>query len=173
MDFFKAISFKFIMVTALMWVFLSYFGFSFGDVIITSILFTGISFIVGDLFILPRMGNGAATIADFGVAAVLIWSLGFYLFEPFAGLVTVAIVTAIIVAFAEAFFHRYMQNQVLPTPVLRNQKVPDYYEKKVMAAEFGKIFDFETSREIVEGKNREEKKLKEEKERVKEDYYNG
>ena len=68
MDFFKWVVFKFIMMTALMWIFLSYFGFTFGNIIITSVLFTGISYVVGDLFILPRFGNGAATLADFGLA---------------------------------------------------------------------------------------------------------
>ena len=142
MDFLNGLFYKFIMITAVLWIFLGYFGFTIGNIIITSIVFMAVSYVVSDLFILPRFGNGAATVADFGLAWAMIWLLGSYLFGPLPGLGTASLITASIIAFSETFFHRYLQNQVLPDPVLRAEETPDSYRKQIMAAEFGSEADF-------------------------------
>src|SRR5690625_6352048 len=41
-----------------------------------SLLITGISYLIGDLFILRKFGNIKATIADFGLSFISIWILG-------------------------------------------------------------------------------------------------
>jgi Protein of unknown function (DUF2512) len=54
---------------------------TFGDILFISILLTGISYFLGDLFILPRYGNTVATIADFGVTFIATWLLGIMVIE--------------------------------------------------------------------------------------------
>ncbi|MBO1915294.1 DUF2512 family protein, partial [Microvirga sp. 3-52] len=56
MDSIRAIIIKFIMITAVIWIVFGLYGFSFGDIIVSSVLLTGVSYIVGDRIILPRFG---------------------------------------------------------------------------------------------------------------------
>lgn len=88
---------------------LGLFGFSFTNILITTVLITGVSFVAGDLYVLPRFGNTAATILDFVLAFGMVWLLSRYMFGYAGGIGAVAVVSAIFIGVVEAFFHRYMQ----------------------------------------------------------------
>lgn len=158
----RALIIKFIMITAVLWIVLGLFGFSFGDVIVSSVLITGVSYIVGDRIILPRFGNVAATIADVALVFIMLWFLGSYLFEPLAGLGTASFIAAVIIGIGEAVFHRYLEREVLDDVTM----LEDYDSfRHSMQTEFGSEEDF----------GRDERNMRDEEkawlEREKDDYY--
>ena len=152
------------MITAVLWVVLGFYGFTFGSILTCSVLLTGVSYIIGDLFILPKFGNTAATIADFGLAFIMLWLIGSYLFERPDGLGTASFIAAAVIGVGEFFFHRYMQREVLEDllfPVIPN------FNQRNMQTELGSEVDIK----------REEKKAREEGEKSnltkeKDDFYN-
>ncbi|GAA0591014.1 YndM family protein [Virgibacillus siamensis] len=114
MDHVKALIIKFIMCTAVLWLVLgAFYGVEFGNILMLSVLLTVISYIIGDLFLLPRFENWGATLADLGITFVGIWFLGPLLFEENLQIGTAAVITAIIIAVGEYFFHKYMEREVL------------------------------------------------------------
>ncbi|WP_172372471.1 YndM family protein [Sporosarcina jiandibaonis] len=134
----RAIIIKFIMITAVIWIVFGLFGFTFGDIIVSSVLLTGVSYIVGDRIILPRFGNVIASIADFGLAFIMLWFLGSYLFEPIAGLGTASFISAAIIGIGEAVFHRYLEREVLD-----DVTIPEEFDfRRSMLTEFGSEEDF-------------------------------
>ncbi|WP_210470560.1 YndM family protein [Sporosarcina sp. 6E9] len=161
MDSIRAIIIKFIMITAVIWIVFGLYGFSFGDIIVSSVLLTGVSYIVGDRIILPRFGNVAATLADFALVFIMLWFLGSYLFEPIVGLGTASFIAALIIGVGEVMFHRYLEREVLdeiPIP-------EDYDFRRLMQTEFGSEEDFMSNdRDLLD----EEKAWLE---REKDDYY--
>lgn len=74
-------------------------------------------YLLGDMTLLPAFGNITATVADAGVALVLIWLAPLYARVasiPFAS----ALAAAVLIGIAEYFFHNYLQRNVLPGPVV-------------------------------------------------------
>ncbi|MFP3888621.1 YndM family protein [Priestia filamentosa] len=113
----KAFLFKFIISFILLYAILSGInGFSIGDVFWTTMILGGISYILGDLLILPRTNNILATIADLALSFIIIWAMtstlayGDYLARTFT--------SALGMTIFEALFHRYMVNRVLPNDKL-------------------------------------------------------
>ncbi|MFP3727995.1 YndM family protein [Priestia filamentosa] len=113
----KAFLFKFIISFILLYAILSGInGFSIGDVFWTTMILGGISYILGDLLILPRTNNILATIADLALSFIIIWVMtstlayGDYLARTFT--------SALGMTIFEALFHRYMVNRVLPNDKL-------------------------------------------------------
>ena len=131
----RALIIKFVMITAVLWIVLGLYGFTFGDIIVSSVLITGVSYIIGDRIILPRFGNVAATIADFGLVFVMLWAFGSYLFEPQVGLGTASFISAIIIAIGEALFHRYLERDVQDDELTMAEDFTSY--RHSMQAEFG------------------------------------
>jgi hypothetical protein len=86
---------------------------SYWDIIIMSIALTGIGYLIGDLYILRKFGNGIAFFADFGLAALTLWLLGFFLIGPGFPALTIALLAAIFIAVSESLFHIYMNEFVL------------------------------------------------------------
>ncbi|WP_010529180.1 DUF2512 family protein [Lentibacillus jeotgali] len=73
-----------------------------------SILTTGISFLIGDLFVLRRFGNITASIADFPLAFLSLWALGGLLIEASIPIVTTSVMGAFFITCCEPFIHTYM-----------------------------------------------------------------
>jgi hypothetical protein len=134
----KALIIKFIMVTAILWLILGgMFEVSIENIFIISILLTGVSYVVGDLYVLPKFGNTAATIADFGLAFAGIWVLGSLLFEQTDDLAGAALISAAVVAIGELFFHRYMKKQVLYNEAADKGKNMGHPSEQSLQTEFG------------------------------------
>jgi len=139
---FKALGIKFIVISIVL---LSLFGIfrgaSFGEILLMSILVTGLAYVVGDLFTLPRAGNTVATIADFGLSFFTIWILSYMFMDNNSGLITASLVAAGAIALSEVLFHAYMQNKVLegePKVENRAQFRPSFQ------TEFAEEYDEET-----------------------------
>lgn len=75
---------------------------------------TALSYLLGDLLVLPRYGNGPATVFDGLLTAATVWVLQFFVtgmtVTPF-----VILLAGVSVAIAEFFFHRFMTLTVLAT----------------------------------------------------------
>ncbi len=170
MQSFKALIVKFVMVAVVLWIVLGLFGFSFGNIVTAAVLLTGVSFIVGDLFILPRYGNAAATITDFILTFGMIWLLGAYLFGYPVRLGYVSFITAVVIAIGEALFHRYMERAVWDDMATFEMET----DLRQMQTEFGDEPDFKKSDDRRRGKkeNRDHDDEKSELTREKDDFYN-
>ncbi|WP_221567922.1 YndM family protein [Alkalihalobacillus sp. TS-13] len=133
----KALLIKFVMVTAVLWVVLGlFYGVSFNDILGISTFLTLAAYIIGDLWILPRFGNAVATIADFGLAYLGVWLLGGGYIEENIPLGLASLYAAIGITIGEYFFHRYMENEILPDqgqpenePVRQNNYVTEFSEE--------------------------------------------
>ncbi|PLT32114.1 DUF2512 family protein [Bacillus sp. V5-8f] len=120
---FRAISFKFISTLALMYIVLGVaLGLAFPLVLLFTMTLIAVEYIIGDLVILRRTNNTVATIADFGMALVLIWLMTANL-EAFRNPFYAALVASLALAMFEYFFHRYVANHIL-SPDLSSRSHP-------------------------------------------------
>src|SRR5690625_776731 len=95
-----ALLIKFIMSTALLSIILGgFYGISFANILTVSILLTGISFIIGDLYVLPRFENISAAVVDFGLSFIGVWLLGYLLFIQPINLGVEAFISSLFIAF--------------------------------------------------------------------------
>ncbi|SET37172.1 Protein of unknown function [Salinibacillus kushneri] len=104
----KGIS-SFILLSVIMgWIY----GISFGDIFLITVVLGIVSYILGDMFILPRTNNTMATMADLGLAFVVVWWMA-------ANLTTVnnlffpSLIAAIGVGIFEYFFHKYVDRTIV------------------------------------------------------------
>lgn len=77
-----------------------------------SVIVTGISYIVGDLLILPRVGNVFATLLDFGLSFILFALLSSVLIPTTMPIMLASLAGAFFSASIEPLFHAYMQEKV-------------------------------------------------------------
>jgi uncharacterized BrkB/YihY/UPF0761 family membrane protein len=108
-----AMAIKFISSLVLLYVILGlFFGMSFTNVFLITLALGIISYILGDMMILPRTSNTLATLADFGLAFLLIWIMsqnltdGDNTFWP-------SLIAALGVTLFEYFFHKYINKNVV------------------------------------------------------------
>lgn len=114
MEYVKALIIKFILCTAVVWLVLgAYYGVRFSHVLMLGLILTVVSFVIGDLFILPRFENWGATIADFLLVFATVWLYGVNVIPGNFPVLTGAAVVAILISIGEVFFHRYMDIRVL------------------------------------------------------------
>ncbi|MFN2745761.1 MULTISPECIES: YndM family protein [Bacillus] len=111
----RALCVKFIVSLVLLYVILTlFFGVPFGDMFVLTLFLGVISYLLGDLLLLPRTGNTTATMGDFGLSLILIWMiLAMQDNPPYASLALASIISAIGVTIFEFFFHRYMAANIL------------------------------------------------------------
>ncbi|MGF7088147.1 ABC-type thiamine/hydroxymethylpyrimidine transport system permease subunit [Kroppenstedtia sanguinis] len=113
MRYLKALLIKFAMTFVILWLVLASFRvISFPSVFTASIVLTVVSFLIGDLLILPRFGNVVATMADLALTWFGIWVLAPILLGAFAPLGAASFMSAFFIAMGEILFHKYMKNQV-------------------------------------------------------------
>ncbi|KIO65846.1 hypothetical protein B4064_2415 [Caldibacillus thermoamylovorans] len=114
MEHLRSLVIKFVMITAMLAVVFGFlYGVSFGDILTISFILTITAYLVGDLLILPRFGNTAATIADFGLAYLGAWMIGAMIIEEPIRMGTASFLSAVLIAIGEVFFHRYVVNNVI------------------------------------------------------------
>ncbi|MCZ8534555.1 YndM family protein [Psychrobacillus psychrodurans] len=149
----KALFMKFLMITAVLWVILSLiYDVSFTDVLITSVLLTAVGY-VGDVFILPKIGNVWAAISDFVIAYAVIYFLGSYIYEQPLALGTAAFISALILMVGELLLHRYMHTNIFePRKSNPNEKV-GYYNRTNLQTEFAEEVEIESISKEVKGIN--------------------
>lgn len=149
----KALFMKFLMITAVLWVILSLiYDVSFTDVLITSVVLTAVGY-VGDVFILPKIGNVWAAISDFVIAYAIIYFLGSYIYEQPLALGTASFISALILMVGELLLHRYMHTNIFePRKSNSNEKV-GYYNRTNLQTEFAEEVEIESISKEVKGKN--------------------
>ncbi|MBT2641297.1 YndM family protein [Bacillus sp. ISL-41] len=85
---------------------------SFTNVFLISLVLGLASYVIGDLFLLPKTNNTIATLADFGLAFMIIWILGESLTYG-ESLLIASLISAAGIALFEYFFHKYVAGNVL------------------------------------------------------------
>lgn len=113
-----ALLIKFIMVFIVLYVILGLiFGVSFGNVLLMSLFLVIIAYLLGDLGVLPMGGNLIATVADFGLAFLVIWLISVYVLGISIPLISGILSSAILIALGEWFFHKYLVDKVVKNNV--------------------------------------------------------
>lgn len=107
----KALVVKAIMIWAILWVVLTgLYGVSFMDSTIVGVIIVVMIYVLGDLLILRKVGNIAATIADAGSAAVILW-LYLYFMNDTVDIWMKVLIPALLIGVAEWFFHKSLLSQ--------------------------------------------------------------
>ncbi len=89
------------------------FGVAFWKVLLLTVIIGAVSY-PGDLFIMPKIKNMPAVIADFVLAFLIIWFVGMAVFEPGTPSTLAALISAAVLAFGEYYFHSFLATHVLP-----------------------------------------------------------
>ncbi|MFD1851143.1 YndM family protein [Oceanobacillus bengalensis] len=143
----KALGIKLLITATVIYSLLSIFETaSLTEMFVISLLVTGIAYVIGDLYLLPKFGNFRATIADFGLSFVSIWLLSTFFIDAAFPVITISLFASFFLAITEALFHAYMLEKVIKTEdanrkkdVLPNfryqtetseENHPDYIKKK-------------------------------------------
>jgi Protein of unknown function (DUF2512) len=108
-----AMAIKFVSTLVLLYVILGlFFGMSFINVFLITLVLGVVSYLLGDMLILPKTNNTIATIADFGLAFPLIWLMTL---NMTTGVRTfgVSLIAAIGLTLFEAFFHQYLKRNIV------------------------------------------------------------
>jgi hypothetical protein len=122
----RAITIKFLASLVLLYVILGLmYDMSFTNVFLISLVLGLASYVIGDLFLLPRTNNTISTLADFGLAFMIIWLLGESLTYG-DSLLGASLISAAGVALFEYFFHKYMARSVLEEETREHQPQANY-----------------------------------------------
>ncbi len=109
----RAIFLKLVATLSLLYVIL---GIGFGlpfPIVLTLTLFLGIiSYLLGDLLLLPRASNLLATISDFALSFIIVWFYLSNLANTSLNLFFVSVLTSIALSAFEFLFHKYMESNV-------------------------------------------------------------
>lgn len=104
----KALAIKGVMSLVVLYLVLGVgFGITFGNVLLITLILGVLSYLLGDVFILPKTSNMMATMADLGMAFVIIWLLAFTSLSV-GSMALAAVIAAIVMALGEYFFHIYI-----------------------------------------------------------------
>ncbi|EIM09808.1 DUF2512 family protein [Bacillus atrophaeus] len=115
----KALAIKGIMTIIVLYLVLGLgFNFTFGDTLLMTLVLGVVSYLLGDLYVLPKWNNMIATVADFGLAFLVVWLMGMPLSMGLSPgmLALAALFAAIVMAIGEYFFHFYMMSKELGKP---------------------------------------------------------
>ena len=95
-----------------------------GDTLLISLILTFLAYVLGDLMIFRKAGNDhdrnsdhvkrntIATISDFVLSFLVIWLVGKSLFTDDSDVLKAAMISALIIAVGEWFFHKYLDRHV-------------------------------------------------------------
>ena len=131
---------KFAGTLVILYLILGYaFRITFLEVLLLTTVLVGLSYWLGDLFILSRTNNVFAAIVDFVVAWGVIY-LFIRMMTPVGNVLNPSLLATTLIIMFEVFFHRYMIRNVLRNGKAVNQKVD-------FQTEFAKEFYTENIRE--------------------------
>ncbi|WP_144510790.1 YndM family protein [Bacillus sp. FJAT-22090] len=147
----KAFLMKLVITTAALWIVLGmFYHVNFTDVLITSIVVTVVGFL-GDLFVLPKIGNVLAAISDFVLVMVIVWILGASIFDETIALGTASFISALVLMIGELYLHRYMESHIFEPQIKNPERKTGYYQRTDLQTEFAEEVDIdEVTRKIKE-----------------------
>lgn len=150
----KAFLMKFVMTIVALWIILGFFyDVNFTDILITSTVLVVVGFI-GDMFILPRIGNVLAAIVDFFLALVVVWLLGAIIFDGPIGLGTASFISALAIMMGELFLHRYMDSHIFEPRKKNPEEKAGYYQRTALQTEFAEEVDIDKLSEKTKEKGK-------------------
>ncbi|MDQ0253483.1 hypothetical protein J2S74_000855 [Evansella vedderi] len=115
MNHLKAFFIKFAVTFSILFLILGiYYQAFIGDVLAISFILSFVTYILGDLVILPKLGHLSAVFSDFGLAYIGIVTLGAAFIERPLIFGAVSFFAALAITVSEGFFHRYMTKSILP-----------------------------------------------------------
>ncbi|MRX71622.1 DUF2512 family protein [Bacillus lacus] len=80
-----------------------------GSTILLGVVLIVAAYLLGDMMVLPKMGNVAATIADFGLAFLVLWiGLSMMGVEQGGNGALPALIASILLAAGEWFYHKWL-----------------------------------------------------------------
>lgn len=118
-----ALAIKFAMITIVLLVVLSWaFDVSLLHTLLISLALTALSYATGDMLIFLNAGkpedqysrNTIATVTDLFMAVATIWLVGWLLTGELAAMAVPALISAVVLAAGEWFFHQYVDHTVVP-----------------------------------------------------------
>ncbi|TDW01734.1 uncharacterized protein DUF2512 [Bacillus badius] len=110
-----ALLIKFAAITAILYVALGVImDTSVTEILLMGAILTIVSYVLGDLMVLPAAGNSIAVFSDIVLAALLLWIMGNAM-DNSAGTFVNALAVSVFLAIGEWFFHIYMRERVLDT----------------------------------------------------------
>lgn len=140
MQYTKAFFIKLAMTIAILWIVLGlFYGISFGNILLIGSLLTIVAF-VGDVFILPKVGNAIASVSDLFLAFFAIWGLGTWVYGENTSMFAAAFLSALFIGVGEMFYHRYFRDHVIET-VQEPEKNKGYTFTPRVQTEFSQDFD--------------------------------
>ena len=84
------------------------------DILSFSLFITIVSYVIGDLIILPQLGKRTATAIDFLLTYLSVWVFGSILLDNYLQIGWGSIISAIIITAVEVFVHSFL-NERVPT----------------------------------------------------------
>ncbi|MFC4024637.1 YndM family protein [Oceanobacillus longus] len=110
----KALAIKFTITSIVLFSILTIFlTAGLGEIFFMSVLITGIAYVIGDLFILPRFGYFLAAVADFGLATISVWFLSSLFIGTGEFILIASLAAGLSITISESIFHIYMKEKVL------------------------------------------------------------
>jgi hypothetical protein len=107
-----ALSIKFISIFMVLGIILGlFYNLAFTEVLTIAVVLTAVGYVLGDLFILRRTNNLTASIADFGLAFVVIWLMSRNMAYA-DGLITASLISSAAIAVVEYIYHRFVPRMV-------------------------------------------------------------
>lgn len=104
----KALVVKALFIWAILWITLTgIYNVSFMDSTIVGVIIVVMIYVLGDLVILRKIGNIAATIADAGASALILW-LYLTSMNYTTDLWMMVLIPAVLIGLAEWFFHKWL-----------------------------------------------------------------
>lgn len=88
-----------------------FFDANFVDILSFSLFVTSVSYVVGEMVILPQLGRRAAAVADFLFSYLSVWIFGSILFESYLQIAWGSIISAILITGAEMVVHLFVQDR--------------------------------------------------------------
>ncbi|MFJ7827384.1 YndM family protein [Psychrobacillus sp. NPDC096623] len=139
----KAFLMKFVMITLVLWVVLGiFYDVSIPDILVTSVVLSVVGY-VGDIFILPKIGNVWATISDFVLAYAVIYFLGSTIYEQPMALGSAAFISALLLMIGELYLHRYMHTNIFEPKKSNPDEKTGYYNRTNLQTEFADEVDID------------------------------
>ncbi|HZH59843.1 MAG TPA: YndM family protein [Metabacillus sp.] len=122
------------------------------DILSFSFFVTSVSYVLGELVILPQLGKRAAAVADFLLSYLSVWIFGSILFENYLQIAWGSIISAVIITGAEIIIHLFIQDPKEHTTFInkRNSVFNSNLAYGTEMAEEEKIKDIISTKEKVE-----------------------
>lgn len=73
---------------------------------------TLVTYFLGDMFVLPKLGNFAAIAGDLVLSFLLVWGMSFLFLDTTFNRVTAAVISAASITAIEVLFHLYVKRHV-------------------------------------------------------------